>query len=90
MPSEQDVPGSNPGAPAIAIQKDYTLSLLKKCLMMWPYEEYTLLENILVLLIPYLFMVIAYFLLKPFLERRIAEKTADSNSTGEGENDEYW
>jgi hypothetical protein len=56
---------------------------------MWPYEEYTLLENMLVLLIPYLFMLIAYFLLKPLLERRIAEKASELNDNAEEENGEY-
>ncbi|MHA1958810.1 MAG: hypothetical protein ACW99U_01135 [Candidatus Thorarchaeota archaeon] len=55
---------------------------------MWPYEEYTPLENILVLLIPYLFMLIAYFLLKPLLERKIGEKAAELDVTIEEESGE--
>jgi hypothetical protein len=43
---------------------------------MWPYKEYTLFENILVLLIPYLFILIAYFLLRPLLEKKIGERAA--------------
>lgn len=57
---------------------------------MWPYEEYTLLENMLVLIIPFVVMLIAYFLIMPFLERKMAEKTTISDSNSKEDNDEYW
>ncbi len=41
---------------------------------MWPYEEYTILENILVVAIPYLFVLVLYYLLQPRLSKRVSER----------------
>jgi len=54
---------------------------------MWPYEEYTPLENILVFLIPYAFMLLLYFLCRPVLDRKVAEKQVEQEM--EYENQEY-
>lgn len=57
---------------------------------MWPYEEYTLLENLLVIAIPYLFMLMFYFLLRPLLFRKLAERQAELEAQEEETDQEYW
>jgi hypothetical protein len=56
--------------------------------MMWPYEEYTVLENILILVIPWCFVMLIYFLLRPILFRKISEKQMERSQEDEGQ--EYW
>lgn len=55
---------------------------------MWPYEEYSLLQNILVLLIPWLIGLLFYFLCRPLLFRKIAEKQAELENREEDK--EHW
>jgi hypothetical protein len=57
---------------------------------MWPYEEYTLLENLLVIVIPYLFVMIVYLLLRPLLFRKLSEKQAEKEACGDEKDQEYW
>lgn len=57
---------------------------------MWPYEEYSVLENLLVIVIPYLFMLMFYFLLRPILFRRLTEKQAEMEAQEEEINQEPW
>ena len=57
---------------------------------MWPYEEYTVLENLLVIAIPYLFMMLLYFLLRPLLFRKFSEKQAEIEGQEEEIDQEQW
>lgn len=41
---------------------------------MWPYEEYTLLQNIIILVTPWVLALLSYFLCRPILFRRISER----------------
>ena len=51
------------------------------CTNTWFSGEYTWLENILVLVIPYLFILIAYFLIRPVLYRKVSEKQRERVSS---------
>jgi hypothetical protein len=57
---------------------------------MWPYEEYTLLENLLVIIIPYLFVMIVYLLIKPILFRKLSEKQSETEAREDEKDQEYW
>jgi flagellar biosynthesis/type III secretory pathway M-ring protein FliF/YscJ len=57
---------------------------------MWPYEEYTLLENLLVIVIPYLFVMIVYLLIKPILFRKLSEKQSETEAREDEKDQEYW
>lgn len=55
---------------------------------MWPYEEYTLLENILILVIPWSFLLLFYLLCRPILFKKTSEKQMERSQENEGQ--EYW
>jgi flagellar biosynthesis/type III secretory pathway M-ring protein FliF/YscJ len=57
---------------------------------MWPYEEYTLLENLLVIVIPYLFVMIVYLIIKPILFRKLSEKQSETEAREDEKDQEYW
>ncbi|MHA2004440.1 MAG: hypothetical protein ACXACG_14450 [Candidatus Thorarchaeota archaeon] len=54
--------------------------------MPWPYEEYTLFENILGMGLLYLTMLLGYLILKHFLSRRLEPVEEGTDVPDE----EYW
>ena len=54
--------------------------------MPWPYEEYTLFENILGMVLLYLTILLGYFIIKYFLSRRFESVEEGTDVPDE----EYW
>ncbi len=77
--------GSNPAVPATL--SNYANSEVGyhqvSRVIIWPYEEYTLLENLLVVAIPYLLALIFYYLIWPRISRKEPRKKAEMESLNE-------
>ena len=54
--------------------------------MPWPYEEYTLFENVLGIVLLYLTILLGYFIIKQLLSRRFEPVEEGTDVT----DDEYW
>lgn len=54
--------------------------------MPWPYEEYTLFENVLGIVLLYLTILLGYFVIKQLLSRRF-EPVEEGTDVSD---DEYW
>ncbi len=66
--------GSNPDVPVIAIFANNIVHSNRVDIVMWPYDNYSFIENLLVLIIPSAMGLLFYIFCRPMLFRKISEK----------------